>query len=203
MEAVKILCKCGNQSVYWYAPGYVGKSEEQSYFCEDCVPRGCSCNWEHMDEDWAEKPPTDGSKWKWVILEGKDGYVETKEGEMWTHLDEKGREYPCCEFWYEEKGCETPETITLYCSVTDNELDFIVKSNYRKFPEQLILYVLNEGDAIQIATDSKNSAYIAKFELTKREFDRHNINDIFMTEDFWEFNVSIIGKIEIIHEFKK
>ena len=67
----------------------------------------------------------------------------------------------------------------------------------------MILYVLNEGDAIQIATDSKNSAYIAKFELTKREFDRHNINDIFMTEDFWEFNVSIIGKIEIIHEFKK
>ncbi len=63
---MKRLCnKCNNLAVWCYMPG------GDKYYCEDHVPRGCSC----MADD-------DGN----------------------PQLDEQGREYPCCEYDYNEKG---------------------------------------------------------------------------------------------------
>lgn len=58
--------KCNKLAVWNYAPG-----KGDIYYCEGCVPRGCSCQ---MDD------------------EGKQ------------FLDLEGREQPCCEYNYSEKG---------------------------------------------------------------------------------------------------
>jgi len=44
--------------------------------CDDCVPRGCSCNMEPKDGDWES---ADDSNWEYT-------------------LDENGRHLPCCEW---------------------------------------------------------------------------------------------------------
>lgn len=52
--------------------------QHNDFYCDDCVPRGCSCNMEPVDgnpENLAE-----------------DNWVEP--------VDDKGRKYPCCEYSY-------------------------------------------------------------------------------------------------------
>ena len=99
----KELCNCGKVAVWTYGPGY--SNESNSVFCDDCVPRGCSCNHRYVDVN-TYHPPLDepdlpegeeGKDWKWVD-EGKT---------HWCSIDEQEREYPCVEFWYEEDGWET------------------------------------------------------------------------------------------------
>ena len=36
------VCDCGKIAVWDYMPGYFGGGN--SYSCDDCVHRGCSCN---------------------------------------------------------------------------------------------------------------------------------------------------------------
>jgi len=68
----KFLCNCGKIAVWSYAPATSNK--RNPYYCDDCVPRGCSCNDEYEDDDpqygqkitdvikWMEGR---GNKWKW------------------------------------------------------------------------------------------------------------------------------------------
>lgn len=97
----KEKCKCGALAVYFYMPSYEGKKEEENYFCENCVPRGCSCEWNYVKEFG---PPPSGRLWKWVTISPGGRYEAVKEGEVWVEIDEKGREYPCCEFDYDPEG---------------------------------------------------------------------------------------------------
>ena len=63
---MKRVCdKCNKVAVWVYAPRYSG------FYCDSCVPRGCSCN---TDDDGNQ------------------------------YLDPEGREMPCCEYDYSEKG---------------------------------------------------------------------------------------------------
>lgn len=65
--------KCPKMAVWEYAP-----SDGDRAYCEDCVPRGCSCNvidWESEDESDANQ-----------------------------RRDDEGRIYPCCEYDYDETG---------------------------------------------------------------------------------------------------
>lgn len=97
---MKCKCECGNEAVWVYSPS----REPDPYYCEDCVPRGCSCNLNYtklnfsFDEDsgYTEDPPTDNSNWKWVA---KD--------RVWCYVDEQNREFPCCEYYYSAEGFET------------------------------------------------------------------------------------------------
>lgn len=100
---MKKLCDCGKIATWVYAPGYSGGGN--SYSCDDCVHRGCSCNNYHIDVN-AYHPPLnapelpqgeEGKDWKWVDIA------------EWTHIDEKGREYPCCEYFHEEDGWDIDE----------------------------------------------------------------------------------------------
>lgn len=206
-------CKCGKLAVYWYAPGYEGKKDEESYFCEDCVSRGCSCNnYSTRDEDYA---PPGG-----ISPNEKDGEVKWIDEHTWTHVDEQGREYPCCEYWYDKEGFEIYEPVVLYRPVNQHELALIKESGYTSFPprlpEQPFFYpVLNEEYAIQI-TDEWNVpkygfGYVVKFEINKKYFDKFEIHNVggFIHNELWvpsekmeEFNMHINGKIEVIHEFK-
>lgn len=92
----KFLCECGKLATWEYMPS----SKQYPYFCEDCVPRGCSCNREYTptsvegaEYDRGENPPTDHNQWRWI-----------EKDVSWEYTDEKGRPYPCCEFWYRDDG---------------------------------------------------------------------------------------------------
>jgi len=84
-------CKCGQGAKWIYMPS----SDTYPYYCDDCVPRGCSCNNRHLRDDELEPTEEDG-------IEGKDWKWITK-GVEWTKLDDKGREWPCVEFDYDDE----------------------------------------------------------------------------------------------------
>ena len=100
----KELCDCGKVATWCYMPGY---SDGNPNNCDDCVPRGCTCNYQYVSEEVYQSPGVllnspqgiDGKDWKWI-----------EPGKIWTDLDQKGREYPCCEHmhlpfgWDEENG---------------------------------------------------------------------------------------------------
>lgn len=85
----KELCDCGKVAIWLYMPGYSGGGN--SFSCDDCVPRGCTCNQRYVES--RGMPTLEDLPIKWI-----------EEGKIWCHVDEKGREYPCCEYEYEEDG---------------------------------------------------------------------------------------------------
>jgi hypothetical protein len=99
--AGKEFCKCGQLAVWVYMPGF--SSGDSPYFCENCVPRGCSCNYRSVDENSyhppLEKPDLpdgeEGFDWKWI-----------EPNKVWCYIDDEGREYPCCEYEYDALGFE-------------------------------------------------------------------------------------------------
>lgn len=69
----KICSYCHIRKAKWmYMPGI-------EMACEKCVPRGCMCNLEPKDPN---------------------NYDEENPNDWYQPLDDKGREYPCCE-WME------------------------------------------------------------------------------------------------------
>lgn len=117
----------------------------------------------------------------------------------------------------------TPITITLYRLVGQRELDLIRDSGWRAFPPRLywqpIFYpVLTEDYAIRIARDwnTKDSnsdfvGYVLRFAVSKSyldQFEPHEAGGRALQE-YWipanrldEFNNSIVGTIDVIHEFR-
>ncbi len=114
------------------------------------------------------------------------------------------------------------ETVSLYRPVGKNELALIEESDFKAFPprlpEQPIFYpVLNEEYAAQIARDwnAKYNAdkigFVTKFEVRKDFLDNYETKIVggatheeywIPAEDLEEFNRNIVGKIEVIAEFK-
>ena len=104
----KELCDCGKVAVWDYSPGYSGGGN--SYSCDDCVPRGCECNHNYVDVN-AYHPALNHPN----LPEGKEGKDQKwtdDEKTNWCHIDDKGREYPCMEYWYDEDGWEIEEEPT-------------------------------------------------------------------------------------------
>jgi hypothetical protein len=112
--------------------------------------------------------------------------------------------------------------ITLYRPVGTKELALIEATEFKAFPprlpEQPIFYpVLNEAYATQIARDwnAKHNAdkvgYVTKFEVRREFLDNYETKIVgdatheeywIPAEDLEEFNRNIIGKIEVISEFR-
>ena len=93
-------CDCGNKATWLYMPGF---REGSPFFCDECVHRGCDCNHRYVDVN-AYHPPLEnpdmpdgieGIDWKWI-----------EEDKIWCSIDDKGREWPCCEYDYDEEGYE-------------------------------------------------------------------------------------------------
>ncbi len=113
------------------------------------------------------------------------------------------------------------ETITLFRPVNDKELKLISELNYRSFPprlpEQPFFYpVMNKEYAVQISKDWNVPAYgvgyVTKFEVNKKYISKYKVQNVggFIHNELWipaeeleDFNKNIVGKIEIIAEFKK
>lgn len=87
---MKIKCECGKMVVWSYMPQHEGENLD---FCNDCVPRGCSCN------DIAYL--LDGSEPTSEQLCDDDTEIIYIQAE-----DSNERYYPCCEYWYDEEGWE-------------------------------------------------------------------------------------------------
>jgi hypothetical protein len=82
--------------------------------CDEHVPRGCDCNHRYVSVD-AYHPPlkspdepylegVENVDWKWV----------DEEKTYWCSLDEKGREFPCCEWGYYENGLDDEDPYDSY-----------------------------------------------------------------------------------------
>ena len=113
------------------------------------------------------------------------------------------------------------ETTFLFRPVNQAELDLIRQSGWMKFPsrlpEQPVFYpVLNEEYAAQISkkwnVPAYGVGYVTRFAVRKEYFNRFKIENVggSIHQELWipaeeldEFNNNIIGKIEVIKEFRK
>jgi hypothetical protein len=126
----KHLCDCGAMAQWHYDPSSSEKFNH--YICDDCISspedEGCSCNWHYTDVnayypalDNPELPEgEEGKDWQWVQNHKEEG--------AWQYLDEKGRPYPCCEFWYEKDGFDI--YVKLFLSETQKKLIEDCKQKY-------------------------------------------------------------------------
>jgi hypothetical protein len=107
MYLEKMNCKCGKIAVWNYLPA---TEVAQTYFCDDCVPRGCTCNWRNEEYDGVPEH----RNWRRITKEEYDAemknfYVFNKKlknnyKKIWEYTDEKNRPYPCCEYDYNGSG---------------------------------------------------------------------------------------------------
>jgi hypothetical protein len=115
------------------------------------------------------------------------------------------------------------DTVALFRPIGQKELELIQSSDYREFPPRLpwqpIFYpVLNEEYATQIARDwnTKDAAsgyagYVTRFHVRKAFLRRYPVQTVGSSihQEYWvpaedlnEFNQNIVGRIEIIAEFR-
>lgn len=112
------------------------------------------------------------------------------------------------------------QTTTLYRPVGRKELDLIENLNWKAFPprlpEQPIFYpVLNKEYAIQIARDwnckLEGSGFVTMFQIDNDFIADYDVQVVggSIHQEYWipreklsEFNKNIVGKIEVIAEFK-
>lgn len=100
-------------ATWFYAPS---SSRPNPHYCDDCVPRGCECNWHSVNDDGkipvsdfsANRQPTDSDMpWKWVSYKNHPQFGVIKNGEVWVYLDDNDREYPCGDYLYDQDGFDT------------------------------------------------------------------------------------------------
>lgn len=113
------------------------------------------------------------------------------------------------------------ETVILYRPTGPEELKLVKESGYKKWParlpEQPIFYpVANEAYARWIASHwnagDSGAGYVTRFEVKKEFMDRYSIQQVgtadhtewwIPAEELEELNQNIVGKIEVIREFRK
>jgi hypothetical protein len=112
------------------------------------------------------------------------------------------------------------ELTILFRPVGPRELELIAASGYRAFPprlpEQPIFYpVLNEEYATQIARDwnapSKGVGYVTRFLVRASFLSRYKVQTVGsrIHQEYWipaeeleEFNSNIVGRIEVVAEYR-
>lgn len=87
---------CGKEAQWCFMPDGI-------CYCDEHVPRGCSCNVDNLIE-FGEPDRKDNLMW-WTEEEMKNepmkGTLERKEDSVYyEYLDEQGRRSPCCEFMW-------------------------------------------------------------------------------------------------------
>ena len=115
----------------------------------------------------------------------------------------------------------TIETTILYRPTGANELKLVEESGFKRWPPRLsgqpIFYpVTNEAYAKQIATEwnikDSGIGYVTRFKVQKKFMDKYKIQIVGGSEhtEWWipadeleKLNDNIVGKIEVIGEYKK
>lgn len=98
----KELCDCGRIATWCYLPGYLDE-DANDYNCDECVPRGCSCNSHYLIEEGESLPDKDEKNVKYLDKEGNE--VDREVAVYWEDTDE-GKLFPCCEHNYSKDGFE-------------------------------------------------------------------------------------------------
>ncbi|MFJ9839634.1 ADP-ribosylation/crystallin J1 [Kitasatospora sp. NPDC101155] len=114
----------------------------------------------------------------------------------------------------------TPPTTTLWRPTGPEELALVEAADWRawppRLPEQPIFYpVLNEDYAIRIARDwnvpASGVGYVTRFKVETAFLDRYPVQQAggrtilelwVPAEELAEFNRHIVGRIEVVHEFR-
>ena len=112
------------------------------------------------------------------------------------------------------------ETVTLWRPVGPRELELIRQTGMRAFPprlaEQPLFYpVLSEDYAIKIARDwnvrADGSGHVTRFEVRRDFLERYEVQQAGGEAhcEYWipsgeldAFNAAIVGRIEVIHDFR-
>ena len=118
---------------------------------------------------------------------------------------------------------EANEWVTLFRPVGAAELELVRQSGFTAFPPRLadqpIFYpVLDEEYANQIARDwntqderSGHAGFVLRFRVRSKFLDRYTIHQVgsrihreywIPAKDLAEFNQNIVGKIEVVGEFR-
>jgi hypothetical protein len=112
------------------------------------------------------------------------------------------------------------ETVTLWRPTGPHELALVEESDWRawppRLPDQPIFYpVLNEDYATRIARDwnvkASGVGYVTRFDVTKEFLDQYEVQQVggqtileywIPAEDLDRLNASIVGRIEVVAEFR-
>lgn len=112
------------------------------------------------------------------------------------------------------------ETVTLWRPTGPTELALVEEANWRawppRLPDQPIFYpVLNEDYATRIARDwnvkASGVGYVTRFDVAKEFLDRYEVQQAggqtileywIPAEDLGELNENIVGRIEVVAEFR-
>lgn len=92
---IDYCCKCGKVAQWCYMPG-------GECYCDDCVPRGCSCNVDNVIE-FGEPSPDRPVVWFTeddLQMESPGRTERTPDCIYYEYLDEQGRRSPCCEYMW-------------------------------------------------------------------------------------------------------
>ena len=124
--------------------------------------------------------------------------------------------------WENLPASNMEETTVLYRPVGPSELQLIADTGYRAFPprlpEQPIFYpVSNQEYATQIARDwnandpRQKAGFVTRFRVRTAFLSRHELRTVGtgIHQEYWvpagdlgEFNLNIVGPIEVIAEFR-
>ncbi len=116
---------------------------------------------------------------------------------------------------------DTDDVVTLFRPVGPEELKLIEAANFRSFPPRLpdqpIFYpVLTEEYAVRIARDwnvpASGSGYVTRFRIRRAYISRYDVQNAGgeRFQEYWipaaeltEFNLNLVGEIEIIRTFEQ
>ena len=111
-------------------------------------------------------------------------------------------------------------TVTLWRPTGPRELALVEESDWRawppRLPDQPIFYpVLNEDYATRIARDwnvqASGVGYVTRFDVAQEFLDRYEVQQVggqtileywIPAEDLDELNANIVGRIEVVAEFR-
>jgi len=88
-----VSCGCIPEEGWYYFPET--KEKVDYFYCDNCVPRGCSC----------QKELKNGIDWKSEEATKSENYHDL--------LDKKGRKLPCVEFWFEKNEWEEKQRLLI------------------------------------------------------------------------------------------
>ena len=105
--------RCGKTATWLYMPS----SHGMHFYCDDCVPRGCTCNVMDINMEEPDIKLSDNTIW-WSKKDYQECLIQkidpinycTNERKpdsfYYEILDEQKRRSPCCEFDYSPDGYE-------------------------------------------------------------------------------------------------
>ena len=136
-------------------------------YCDEHVPRGCSCNMHDIDFDGE---PDINTNVLWYSKEEYERWLNDKKEQdnpmhighavrrnnsfYYEYLDEKNRREPCCEIEYDKDGFDMEETIYLIDKQDVNfvfeshKLKYLISLSYAKEIRNMILAVFKDTKSV-------------------------------------------------------